>query len=102
MSQKDFIALADLLRLLRPVSEPGTYERFRDALAEYCRSTSPSGFDSAGWLAYIDETHPPKIHRERTYDVSPRSGGIPPNPRGVREVVQECLASVHHGANVRL
>jgi hypothetical protein len=93
MTQKDILALGDMLRLLRPVSEPGTYQRFRDGLVEYLRQTCPTHqFNEIEWIGYIEQpAEPPRTPSERrtsVRDVSRPPLGLPPNLRAIREEVQ--------------
>ena len=95
MSRKDVLALGDMLRLLRPVSEPRTYERFRNALVEYLRQTCPTDrFNEIEWIGYVEQPpKPPQPASERrpVRDVSRPPLGLPPNLRMIRKEVQKYL-----------
>ena len=69
MSRQDFIALGDMLRLLRPhdIEDNGStyyyfflgakkqWETTRDALAQYC-AEGRGQFDRERWLRYVNAT----------------------------------------------
>jgi hypothetical protein len=57
MTKKDFIALADVLRMLKPaeVKYSGAFAQWKDtvqAIADFCQSQNPK-FKRDRWLAYI-------------------------------------------------
>ena len=64
MTKRHFIALADVLRRLRPDQHPNDLRRYEqwqktvDALADFCRSQNPQ-FDRQRWLGYIAGTNGP-------------------------------------------